>query len=171
MATNSSFTKSLFLGIWNVLNFSRKLFFNVIFIGLLILIIVSIAQSGDDEIKVPKGGAFVLKLNGNLVIEKQRTDPFDEFASEAFGGESAPSEILVRNVVKALDNAKQDKRIAALVLDLSYFGGGGLDKLRTVAAAIDDFKTSEKPVIAMGDYFSQSQYYLAAHADKIYLNP
>jgi len=93
---------------------------------------VSIAQSGDDEIKVPKGGAFVLKLNGNLVIEKQRTDPFDEFASEAFGGESAPSEILVRNVVKALDNAKQDKRIAALVLDLSYFGGGGLDKLRTV---------------------------------------
>ncbi|MGB2264798.1 MAG: signal peptide peptidase SppA, partial [Glaciecola sp.] len=78
---------------------------------------------------------------------------------------------LVRNVVKALDNAKQDKRIAALVLDLSYFGGGGLDKLRTVAAAIDDFKTSEKPVIAMGDYFSQSQYYLAAHADKIYLNP
>jgi len=132
---------------------------------------VSIAQSGDDEIKVPKGGAFVLKLNGNLVIEKQRTDPFDEFASEAFGGESAPSEILVRNVVKALDNAKQDKRIAALVLDLSYFGGGGLDKLRTVAAAIDDFKTSEKPVIAMGDYFSQSQYYLAAHADKIYLNP
>ena len=171
MATNSSFTNSLFLGIWNVLNFSRKLFFNVIFIGLLILIIVSIAQSGDDEIKVPKGGAFVLKLNGNLVIEKQRTDPFDEFASEAFGGESAPSEILVRNVVKALDNAKQDKRIAALVLDLSYFGGGGLDKLRTVAAAIDDFKTSEKPVIAMGDYFSQSQYYLAAHADKIYLNP
>ena len=171
MATNSSFTKSLFLGIWNVLNFSRKLFFNVIFIGLLILIIVSIAQSGDDEIKVPKGGAFVLKLNGNLVIEKQRTDPFDEFASEAFGGESAPSEILVRNVVKALDNAKQDKRIAALVLDLSYFGGGGLDKLRTVAAAIDDFKTSEKPVIAMGDYFSQNQYYLAAHADKIYLNP
>ena len=132
---------------------------------------MSIAQSGDDEIKVPKGGAFVLKLNGNLVIEKQRTDPFDEFASEAFGGESAPSEILVRNVVKALDNAKQDKRIAALVLDLSYFGGGGLDKLRTVAAAIDDFKTSEKPVIAMGDYFSQSQYYLAAHADKIYLNP
>ena len=171
MATNSSFTKRLFLGIWNVLNFSRKLFFNFIFIGLLILIIVSIAQSGDDEIKVPKGGAFVLKLNGNLVIEKQRTDPFDEFASEAFGGESTPNEILVRNVVKALDNAKQDKRIAALVLDLSYFGGGGLDKLRTVAAAIDDFKTSEKPVIAMGDYFSQSQYYLAAHADKIYLNP
>jgi len=171
MATNSSFTKNLFVGIWNVLNFSRKLFFNIIFIGLLILVIVSIAQSGDEEIKVPKGSAFVLKLDGNLVIEKQRTDPFDEFASEAFGGGSAPSEVLVRNVVKALDNAKQDKRIAALVLDLSRFGGGGLDKLRTVAEAIEDFKTSEKPVIAIGDYFSQSQYYLAAHADNIYLNP
>jgi protease-4 len=56
-------------------------------------------------------------------------------------------------------------------LDLSRFSGGGLDKLRTVADAIEDFKTSEKPVIAMGDYYSQSQYYLAAHADKVYLNP
>ena len=51
MAANSSFTKSLFVGLWNVLNFSRKLFFNVIFIGLLIIIIISIATSGDDEIK------------------------------------------------------------------------------------------------------------------------
>lgn len=171
MAANSSFTKSLFVGLWNVLNFSRKLFFNVIFIGLLIIIIISIATSGDDEIKVPKGGAFVLKLNGALVIEKQHSDPFDEFASEAFGGSDKPREILVRNVVKALENAKQDKRIAALVLDLGRFSGGGLDKLRTVADAIEDFKTSEKPVIAMGDYYSQSQYYLAAHADKVYLNP
>jgi protease-4 len=169
MAANSSFTKSLFVGLWNVLNFSRKLFFNVIFIGLLIIIII--ATSGDDEIKVPKGGAFVLKLNGALVIEKQHSDPFDEFASEAFGGSDKPREILVRNVVKALENAKQDKRIAALVLDLGRFSGGGLDKLRTVADAIEDFKTSEKPVIAMGDYYSQSQYYLAAHADKVYLNP
>ena len=158
MAANSSFTKSLFVGLWNVLNFSRKLFFNVIFIGLLIIIII--ATSGDDEIKVPKGGAFVLKLNGALVIEKQHSDPFDEFASEAFGGSDKPREILVRNVVKALENAKQDKRIAALVLDLGRFSGGGLDKLRTVADAIEDFKTSEKPVIAMGDYYSQSQYYL-----------
>ena len=171
MAASSSFTKSLFGGLWNVLNFSRKLFFNVIFIGLLIIIIISIANSGDDEIKVPKGGAFVLKLNGALVIEKQHSDPFDEFASEAFGGNDMPREILVRNVVKALENAKQDKRIAALVLDLGRFSGGGLDKLRIVADAIEDFKTSEKPVIAMGDYYSQSQYYLAAHADKVYLNP
>ena len=172
MAANSSFTKSLFVGLWNVLNFSRKLFFNVIFIGLLILIIFSMINAGDDDkVTVPKGGAFVLKLNGNLVIQKQRSDPFDEFASEAFGGNDAPREILVRDVVKALHNAKLDKRIDALVLDLGRFSGGGLDKLRTVADAIQDFKTSDKPVIAMGDYYSQSQYYLAANADKVYLNP
>jgi protease-4 len=107
MAANQSFTKSLFVGIWNVLNFSRKLVFNLIFILILIFIIIAIANSGKDEIKVPQGGALVLNLTGNLVIQKTSVDPFDEFANEAFGGGSGPKEILVRDVVKAIENAKE----------------------------------------------------------------
>ncbi len=171
MAANQSLTKSLFVGIWNVLNFSRKLVFNLIFILLLIFFIMAIANSGKDEIKVPQGGALVLNLSGNLVIQKTSVDPFDEFANEAFGGGSGPNEILVRDVVKAIENAKEDRRISALLLDFDGLRGAGLDKLRVVAAALKDFKTSGKPVIARGDIYGQVQYYLAAHADKIYLNP
>jgi protease-4 len=171
MAANQSFTKSLFIGIWNVLNFSRKLFFNAIFLFLLVFIIIAIASSGDDEIKVPKGGALYLNLSGNLVIQKTSVDPFDEFANEAFGGGEQVKEVLVRDVVKAINNAKEDRRISAILMDLDGLRGGGLDKLRVVAAALEDFKASGKPLIARGDFFGQSQYYLAAHADKIYLNP
>jgi len=171
MAANRSITARIFSGIWNILNIARKVFFNFIFLIIAGFIIVAIASSGKDEIKVPKGGALVMKLNGDIVIQKQSIDPFDEFAAEAFGGSDTPSEILVRDILKVLSNAKQDSRIEALVIDVSGLRSAGLDKLRTVANALDDFKTSEKPIIAIGDYFTQNQYYLAAHADKIYLNP
>ena len=169
MAAKGSWTKALFKGLWTVLNFARKLVFNLIFLVLVIGVIIAISSS-EDPISVKPDSALLLQLNGNLVIEKEQVDPFSQFMQEAFGEEPENPEVLVRDVVKVLDNAKQDSRIKALILDLSGLQGGGLDKLRTVAAAIDDFKT-EKPVYAIGDYYSQNQYYLAARADHIYLNP
>ena len=169
MAAKGSWTKALFTGLWTVLNFARKLVFNLIFLVLVIGVIIAISSS-EDPISVKPDSALLLQLNGNLVIEKEQVDPFSQFMQEAFGEEPENPEVLVRDVVKVLDNATQDSRIKALILDLSGLQGGGLDKLRTVAAAIDDFKT-EKPVYAIGDYYSQNQYYLAARADHIYLNP
>lgn len=170
MAANGSWTKSLFVGLWTVLNFCRKLFFNIIFIFLLVVIIIGLTAD-KDPITVRPGSALYMNLKGRLVIEKEAVDPFEQFMQEAFGDEPENPEILVRDVEKVLRNAKEDNRLQALVLDFSEFEGGGLDKLRQVSEAIADFKTSGKPVYAVGDYFGQNQYYLAAHADHIYLNP
>ena len=171
MAGKGNWTKSLFTGIWTVLNFSRKLFFNLIFLVFFIGIIVAISSQDNEQLTVNNDSALMLTLKGNLVIEKVSVDPFEQFLQEALGSEPEDPEILVRDVVKVIENAKQDRRIKALVLDLHQLNGGGLDKLRTVAKAIDDFKTSEKPVYAIGNYYTQNQYYLASHADHIYLNP
>jgi len=78
-----------------------------------------------------------LTLNGKLVIEKESIDPFEQFLQESLGSEPENPEVLVRDVVKVLENAQKDRRIKALVLDLHGLTGGGLDKLRTVANAID----------------------------------
>jgi protease-4 len=157
MAAKGNWTKSLFIGLWTVLNFTRKLFFNVIFLAIFIGLIVAVTNSEDEQLTVNSGSALLLTLNGKLVIEKEAVDPFEQFMQDALGSEPDNPEVLVRDVVK--------------VLDLQALTGGGLDKLREVAQAIDEFKTSEKPVYAIGDYFTQDQYYLAAHADHIYLNP
>lgn len=171
MANNGSWTKSLFVGIWSVLNFSRKLVFNAIFIFLIIGFFIVI--SGDDaaQIKIEKDSALVLNLHGNLVIEKTAIDPFEEFVNEAFDQQEENPEVLVSDVVMVLDNAKRDNRITALVLDLQALYGGGLDKLRIIAEAVEDFKGSGKPVYAIGDFYTQDQYYIAAHADNVYLHP
>ena len=171
MSEKKSWTKSFFIGSWNVINFTRKFVLNLIFFIILIAIIIGISNSSGGKIIVPKSSALLLNLSGNLVIEQQYVDPAEKFAAEAFGQGTDNPEILVRDLVKVINNAKEDKRIKTLVLQLGGLGGGGLDKMRLVAEALTDFKTSGKPVYAMGDYYGQNQYYLAAHADKLYLNP
>lgn len=170
MARSSSWTKSLFVGIWSILNFSRKLFFNIIFIAIALMIILAISKDSK-KIGVTPNSLLQLDLSGRLVIEKQEVDPFDKFMQEAFEEENDNPELLVRDVVFALENAAEDKRIEGAVLNLQGLMPSGLDKLRTVAQAIDAFKESGKPVFAVGDYYTRDQYYLAAHASEVYLNP
>ncbi|MEP1446368.1 MAG: signal peptide peptidase SppA [Paraglaciecola sp.] len=170
MSSRTSWTKSLFIGLWNALNFSRKLFFNIIFIVIFVAFI-SVFFKDNNKISVPSNSALVLKLVGNLVIEKEGVDPFTEFMQEAFEQEDDNPEVLLQDVLLTIENAKQDRRIKALVLDLHGLGSAGLDKLEQIAVALEDFKASEKPIYAIGDYFSQNQYYLASRADHLYLNP
>ena len=69
MAAKGSWTKALFTGLWTVLNFARKLVFNLIFLVLVIGVIIAISSS-EDPISVKPDSALLLQLNGNLVIEK-----------------------------------------------------------------------------------------------------
>ncbi len=171
MSEKKSWTKSFFIGSWHLINYTRKFVLNVIFFIILIAILIGISNSGSEPLTVPNDSALVLNLRGNLVIEKQYVDPAEKFIGEAIGQSQENPEVLVRDLVKVINNAKEDNRIKALVLQLGGLGGGGLDKMRKVAEALTDFKTSGKPVYAMGDYYGQSQYYLAAHADNVYLHP
>ncbi|WP_299081566.1 signal peptide peptidase SppA [uncultured Paraglaciecola sp.] len=140
--------------------------FIVLFIAL-----VSVFLKDDHKIMVPSDSALVLKLEGNLVIEKEAIDPLSEFMQEAFEQQNDNPEILLQDVLLTIENAKQDRRIKALVLDLHGLGGAGLDKLEQIAVALEGFKESHKPIFAIGDYFTQNQYYLASRADHLYLNP
>ena len=170
MSSGKSWTKSLFVGLWTTLNFSRKLFFNIIFI-VIFLGLISVFLKDENTVKVPSNSALVLKLVGNVVIEKEAVDPFTEFLEEAFEQKDDNPEILLQDILLTIDNAKQDRRIKVLVLDLHGLGNIGLDKLEQIAVALEGFKESNKPIYAIGDYYTQNQYYLASRADHLYLNP
>ncbi len=117
---------------------------------------------------VPHKTALVIAPQGTLV-EQLAGNPFDRAVAEIYGQQRA--ETLVRDLVDAIEAAKTDKRVEALVLDLGHMAGGGVAKLEEVAAAIRDFRTSGKKVLAYGEGFDQAQYYIAAQADEIYLDP
>ena len=142
----------LFKNLWYGLDLSRKIFLNFLFFVLLIMIISSLMSSGDKP-KVESGVALILQPNGYIVEQLTYRDPIDSAMQEAAGNEDAP-ETLIYDLIEAIDNAKDDKRITSLVISTNYFWGSGLSKLQDLAVAIEDFKTSGKPVIAFGDGFS-----------------
>jgi protease-4 len=171
MSEKKSFTKSLFVGIWNGLNFSRRLVLNILFLIIIIFIIIGISNSGSQAPKVAKNSALVLNLKGNIVIQKTWVDPAEAFLSEAFGQGQENPEILLRDLIKVIENGAKDKRINALVMQLDGFSGGGMDKLKEVGEALDAFKESGKPIYATGDFYGRPQYFLASHADNVYVHP
>jgi protease-4 len=77
----------------------------------------------------------------------------------------------LRDLVSAVRKAADDPRIVRLVIDPSYMRSAGLAALLEIASAVEDFRATGKPVIALADNLGQGQYFLAAMADEIWLNP
>jgi protease-4 len=127
-----------------------------------------VGMFAEDIQPIPDKGALYLAPSGVLVDQKTYTDPFDQIL---MGNSQSDSETLVRDVIEALDTARIDSRITHLLLDTDYMAGGGISKLEEISSALMRFKSSGKPIIAVGDNFNQQQYFLAAHADEILLNP
>ncbi|ETN92107.1 Protease 4 [Gammaproteobacteria bacterium MOLA455] len=122
----------------------------------------------DDIQPMPERGALYLAPSGTLVDQRSYIDPVSEIFAQPG---QRDTETLVRDIVQALDHAQYDERITHVLLDTNYMAGGSIAKLEEISGALQRFKRSGKPIIAIGDNFSQSQYFLAAHADEIIMNP
>ncbi|MFM7067103.1 MAG: signal peptide peptidase SppA [Gammaproteobacteria bacterium] len=136
---------------------------------LLVMLFGLIAAAGNPGSPVvPASAALVLAPQGRLV-EELSGSPFERALARA-SGETA-GEILLRDVVAAIDAATEDERIQALVIDPSGLEGGGLTKFQALSASIERFRKAGKPVYAYAQYLEQAQYHLAAQADELWLDP
>lgn len=111
-------------------------------------------------------GALLVELKGQLVEQPSEVDPF----ASAVGGQ-AVSETRLRDVIRALNVAKDDARVKAVVLKLDMFAGGYPATLAQAAEAIAEVRASGKPVLAYATAYTDGAYLLAAHASEIWVNP
>ncbi len=137
------------------------------FILLLLIFSLIIAGLTSDIKIIPESAALRIAPFGNIV-EQYQGDAVDRALDELLG--EAEPQALLHQLVESLEKAADDPRISSVVLQLNRMGGAGLSNLQTIGRAIDSFKESGKPVIAIGDYYSQGQYYLASRADEIYMH-
>ena len=163
--TKKNLLSRIFSAIWSGVDGVRKVLHLLL---LLVLFLVFFGAMSDTPLTLPDRAALVIQPYGFLV-EQIEGDPFDRALAE-LAGDGKP-QTLVQDVVDALAFAKDDDRIEAVHLELSSVLGAGLSKLQNIAVAIEDFKESGKPVIASADFLGQQAYYLAAHADEVYLHP
>ena len=156
---------SAFTSVFRGIDLARRIVLNLIFLAILAAAVAFWAGDGGPE--VPESAALVVAPRG-AIVEQLAGNAVDR-AVDRLTGEEEP-ETLKSDLERALDAARDDDRIKAVLLDLSSLSGAGLSTLQDVRAMIDDFKTSGKPVIAAADFYGKSQYYLASAADEIYLH-
>jgi protease-4 len=160
-----------FVGLWNVMNFTRRLIVNILFFSFLLLFLVLvllIAGAGGTK-PLLDDTALVIEPTGPLV-EQFTADPAERAFKRALGDHDG-DEIQLRDVLRVLDAAKDDKRIERVVLKLDRLEGSGMASLREVADALARVKASGKEVVAYSEMMDQKQYLLAAQASEVYLDP
>lgn len=115
---------------------------------------------------VPNGGALVLNLDGAIVDQGAERTPF-QLAS----GGTMPGQRQTRDIIRAIDLAAKDSRIKSIVIDLDTFVGAGQANLQSIGTALRGFRKAGKPVSAYATAYTDDGYYLAAQADKVWVNP
>src|SRR5687768_7241617 len=133
---------------------------------LLCVIVVSIiAVSGEEEIEVKESSILRLDLDAP-VNEIEKEAPF----AVSMLGSSAPRPIGLAQLRQTILHAKEDENIKGIYIDVSL-PLTGYTTIEEIRQALLEFRTSGKWVIVYSEMLSESAYYLASAADKIYLNP
>lgn len=167
------FIAAIFKGIWTFITFIRVAIVNILFIALIVIAYLTFSpqqESSTGEPITPDKRALVLNLDGPIVEQRTYINPLDSISGTLLSDE-LPRENVLYDIVTTLRSAATDQSISGLVLNLSQMPETNLTKLRYIAKAINEFKATGKPIYAYGDFYNQSQYYLASYADQTFLSP
>ncbi|MDX6042547.1 signal peptide peptidase SppA [Scandinavium lactucae] len=172
MRTLWRFIAGFFKWTWRLLNFIRELVLNVFFI-LLVLVCVGIwMQLSSSSTESSGRGALLMDLTGVVVDKPSTSSKVGAIGRQLLGASSDRlQENSLFDVVQTLRQAKDDRNITGIVLDLKNFAGADQPSMQYIGKALREFRDSGKPVYAIGDGYTQGQYYLASFANKIYLSP
>ena len=157
----------LFVLPWRALGWLRGALANLLLLAIIVLVASSL--TGNKTAPALAGKAVLYVEPGTAIVEQRSyADPFSSMVAPA--GEE-PTESVLHEMTSAIRWARHDANITGIVIHADWLAASDLGKLESLAQAIADFRQSGKPVIAVGDNFSQAQYYLASTAERIVLNP
>ena len=159
--------RGFFKGLWRGLSIFNKAIMTLVplVVTLYLVVVVAVAFNQVAPEPVPERAALLINPNGVLVENPSPLEPLEALMQDGGG------EVLVFRVKKAIKEAAADDRITALILDLEALNGPSISHVQELKSAIEIFKSAGKPVIATGDYYSQSQYLLASKATQVLLHP
>src|SRR5688572_24873349 len=157
-----------FVWLWDAMNFTRRLVFNVLFFVLLLALLYALFSGGGLK-PLGERTTLVIAPEGRLV-EQFSTDTLSRAVSRVLG-EEQDEEVQLRDLLRALEAARKDKRIERVYVRFDRLEPSGYASLREVAAALGRVRASGKQVVAFGEQYMQGQYLLAAQADEVYVDP
>lgn len=119
---------------------------------------------GNKEVVVEDNAVFTLRLAGTL-SERSAENPFGALLGEE------TDQLSLSAILSSIKKAKENDKIEGIYINVKSWVCDSPASAEAIRAALADFKESGKWVIAYGDTYSQTSYYIASVADKVYLNP
>ena len=132
---------------------------------ILVLIIVGIITAASSEKTVDVEPNSVLHIALNYAINERTAN--NPLAGILGDGDKA---IGLKDILANIKKAEADDNIKGIFLDESSMQAGQAT-VEEIRNALIKFKKSGKFIIAYSEVYSQSFYYLASVADKVYINP
>ena len=141
-------------------SFLSLIVFIVICVFIMVAFVAAIASK--DKPDVPSKSVLVINLDDHF-FEKQQTD-----LSAQFGGiADVPG---LYDIIRLINHAKTNDKISGILLEANS-NANGFASSNELRNALLDFRSSKKFIIAHGDMMSQSAYFVATAADKVFVNP
>lgn len=137
-------------------------------LGLIVLIgaVSAASMSGNSaKLEVKKHSVLHLRTSTDIVEHDPGTPSFAAILTSDY-----EPPMTLSKVVKAIEAAADDKNIEGLFIETGP-GMTGAAQCNAIIAAIKRFKESGKWVMAYGNVYTQSDYYIASAADSIFINP
>ena len=129
-----------------------------------VISILGMVASTDATPKVNDNSVLVLDLNG--VMQERSEDDFYGFLT---GGEM--SSLGLDDLTEAVEKAKAADNVQGIYIEAGMFAPDGPASVQALRDKLVDFKKSGKWIVAYGDQYTQSAYWLCSVADKVIVNP
>jgi len=167
--TSRSLARRLFGGFVALLDGTRRLLLNLLLLALLLGAILWAWQRWHRP-ALPEKTTLVLDLGGSIVDQARGGNPRSQALAQ-LRGQGGERQTRLRDVLAVLDAAARDDKVTQALLLTDGLEGTGLVTLREVAAALQRFKAAGKKVVAWSADYDQREYFLAAHADEVWMHP
>lgn len=116
-----------------------------------------------------------VKPNSVLMVDlaEDITDapPANPLGAIDFNSFTVRKQLSLMQALRSIKAAEKDDRIKGIYLRLNGEGVADIAAVEELRTAIEEFKQCGKFVVAFNEVYSQSGYYLASVADKIYIQP
>ena len=129
-----------------------------------VISILGMVASTDSTPKVKDNSVLVLNLNG--VMQERSQDDIYSFLT---GGEV--SSLGLDDLAEAIEKAKTDDNVKGIYIEAGMFAPDGPASVQALRNKLVEFKKSGKWIVAYGDQYTQSAYWLCSVADKVIVNP
>jgi len=138
--------------------------FSLIMGILFVISLVGLAASSASTVPVEKNSVFTLMLSGQ--VDKRA----EEDIMRQLSGQISEN-LGLDDIISAIKKAKENEDIKGIYIETGLFAIDTPASAHAIREALLDFKKSGKWIVAYGDSYTQTAYYICSAADKIYLNP